>query len=120
MQITHLLPISILLVCGFQAANSLHCYHCMEFPCNEPLTVSCAEDSACLLSFIKSGNTEYKVNSCTPKQLCNRPPVLAPPGSMVTRQSCCYTDYCNSAVTTKMSLLTAALLALGSLYVSRF
>ncbi|KAM3911788.1 uncharacterized protein RB166_020323 [Leptodactylus fuscus] len=119
MQITRLLLLAILIVFSFQTAYSLNCYYCEDPQCNKQTTQPCPSGYTCLAAKVTVGSNKMQVKSCSPPEMCNMPPAIAPPGSSYS-QSCCSTDLCNSAVTTKMSLLTAALLVLVSLYVSRF
>ncbi|XP_040179444.1 lymphocyte antigen 6G-like [Rana temporaria] len=109
--------LAFLLSC--QAGSALECYQCGG-DCKSKTTLTCPiEGMRCLSVTVKAGNAEQKVKSCTLSPICDQD-YSVPGGSVSVKPTCCDTDLCNSAFKHVMSLGTAVLLALVSLYLSQF
>ncbi|XP_077148632.1 lymphocyte antigen 6 complex locus protein G6c [Ranitomeya variabilis] len=119
MEPKHLLYLTILILSSSQTVTSLQCYACTDLSCNnDPYKMPCPAGNKCLSVSYTYGNTHFAVKSCTPPAMCSFPPTYVPSG-VSYKQTCCDTDLCNSAITNKMSLVSAGVLVLMSLYVSR-
>ncbi|KAG8552833.1 hypothetical protein GDO81_003099 [Engystomops pustulosus] len=118
MKLTHPLSLTILIVLSFQTANSRDCYICKTPKCDALSTTTCGGRSVCFSVDYNNGNGKIIVKGCTTQALCSQPLPFVPSGSSFN-QRCCDAQLCNSAITNKISLLTAGLVALVSLYVSR-
>ncbi|XP_040261795.1 lymphocyte antigen 6C1-like isoform X1 [Bufo bufo] len=121
MEITHLLSLSVFILLSIQTVNCLQCYTCNDAKCEMSKPVTCPEISRaeCQSISFKMGDVNRVLKGCSQRDLCNVKPPIVPPG-VEFKTHCCDTDLCNSAITTKMSLLLAGFLVLMSLCVSRF
>ncbi|XP_040261796.1 uncharacterized protein LOC120977768 isoform X2 [Bufo bufo] len=121
MEITHILSLSVFILLSIQTVNSLRCSTCRGVNCDSYTTLTCREGTgaACQSVFFWKGDTRRNFRACTSRYECTRRPSFVPQDGGYTIE-CCYTDLCNSAITTKMSLFLAGFLVLMSLCVSRF
>ncbi|XP_040261736.1 lymphocyte antigen 6C2-like [Bufo bufo] len=119
MEITQLLSFSVLVFLSIQTVNCLQCYTCNDAKCEMSKPVNCPETSGAVCQSISFkmdyGNRVLK--GCSSRDVCNVKPPNVPQDAVI---NCCEKDLCNSAITTKMSLLLAGFLVLMSLCVSRF
>ncbi|PIO29445.1 hypothetical protein AB205_0164780, partial [Aquarana catesbeiana] len=99
--------------------SSLECYACVK-ECQSPTKMACSAGNRCFTLSAKHENFNFDAKSCIPAALCNQPYGSLPPGFPSLKPSCCDSNLCNSAVTNMMSLGTAVLLPLVSLYISQF
>ncbi|PIO28365.1 hypothetical protein AB205_0185740 [Aquarana catesbeiana] len=101
-----------------QAGSALECYECGG-DCKSITKVKCPfEGMRCMSVTVKAGNEEQKIKTCVPNAICNTDYSI--PGYVSAKPTCCDTNLCNSAFKHVMSLGTAVLLALVSLYTSQF
>ncbi|XP_044124247.1 lymphocyte antigen 6C1-like [Bufo gargarizans] len=121
MEITHLLSLSVLILLSIQTVNCLKCSTCNDTKCDTYKPVTCPEipGAACQTVSFKMGDGKRVSKGCSTHELCEVKPPIVPQG-VEFKTDCCATDLCNSAITTKMSLLLAGFLVLMSLCVSRF
>ncbi|KAM4019493.1 uncharacterized protein ACNLHF_000196 [Anomaloglossus baeobatrachus] len=118
MQPKHLIFLTILILSSSQTVTSLQCYECSDLTCKNQYTTNCPGDQKCFLVSYTYGNTNFAVKSCISPAMCIKPPSYIP-SEVVYSLKCCSTDLCNSAVTNKMSLVSAGFLVLVSLYSSK-
>ncbi|CAJ0965957.1 unnamed protein product [Ranitomeya imitator] len=119
MQTPQLIYLTVLIACGTQTVTSLNCFQCSDPQCKNPTTTTCPARNHCFSLAFSQFNAEVAIKGCSPPELCNHRPPLVPPG-VSYKSSCCDTNLCNSAITNKMSLVSAGVLVLVSLHVSRF
>ncbi|XP_044162447.1 three-finger toxin MALT0070C-like [Bufo gargarizans] len=119
MEITYFLSLSVLVFLSIQTVNSLDCITCNDANCDTYKTVTCPEaGAACQTVSFKMGDVKRVMKGCSSSMdSCQIKPPNVPQDANI---NCCQKNLCNSAITTKMSLLLAGFLVLMSLCVSRF
>ncbi|KAM4019946.1 lymphocyte antigen 6E-like [Anomaloglossus baeobatrachus] len=105
------------LLLGSQLATSLRCFQCSDPTCSELCTKTCSDGNVCMSLSYTVGKFESVEKGCIRSKDCDAQPSKVPDG-VSYELSCCDWEMCNSAITNKMSLITAGLLVLLSLYAS--
>ncbi|XP_044162650.1 lymphocyte antigen 6D-like [Bufo gargarizans] len=121
MEIKTFFSLSVLIFLSIQTVNSLKCITCNNANCDNCREVTCPDTSggaACESVSYETSDGKRVIKGCSSSMdSCQMQPPNVPQDAYI---NCCQTDLCNSAITTKMSLLLAGFLILMSLCVSRF
>ncbi|XP_018420280.1 PREDICTED: lymphocyte antigen 6G-like [Nanorana parkeri] len=100
------------------AGSALQCYECVG-TCKNMNKTTCPEGTKrCYSVYINQDIYDYMVKECDTHDSCDGD--YSSPDQEPVKPYCCETDLCNSAFNNVMSLGTAVLLPLVSLYLSQF
>ncbi|KAM5146954.1 prostate stem cell antigen-like [Mantella aurantiaca] len=99
--------------------DALECYSCSFGTCILPQKKTCALLEVCKTETARTGDLYLKKKSCSAPTQCEGETEDSYLGVKVkTKPDCCFTDLCNSAVTTSASFATA-IAVLVSLWVAK-